>query len=222
MYPFFKVPIIKKVISYIVPVTVASSSSKQNPFLEFILYRNQWQLATEDALYSDGDRYLPFRVAFKRVSKDKLENLGDCVVLGAGLGSIVQILSGKYRCKARYVLVEHDAMILDWAIKNLSSKGIANVVSHCESAEDYVKKERRQFDLVCIDIFSGREVPPLFTEKDFLLETRRVLKPGGMWMMNYIINDPREFAVYMDTVRAIFPEILVLEKEQNRILIYKG
>lgn len=222
VYPFFKIPLLKRVLSYIMPITVAHSSSKQNPFMEFILYRNQWQLATEDALYSDGDRYKPFRIAFKHVPRERLAELNSCLILGAGLGSIVQILSGKYNVQATYSLVEHDNKILQWAMEHLNAQGIHRLVPYCEDALYFVQREKQQFDLICIDIFNGREVPPDFTEKAFLQHTRKILKPDGIWIMNYIINDPKELSDYTKQVKRIFPDVKIIEKDQNVILINVG
>lgn len=219
VYPFFKVSPLKRLLSYLVPVTVATRSGSRNKFLEFILYRNQWQLATEEALYSDGNRYQPFRIAFNNISKQRLSQVSDCLVLGTGLGSVVQILWEKYNCRGKFNLVEYDEAILKWALEYLSSMGIQNLEAHCINAAEFVKKDHRHYDLICIDIFSGREVPSLFTETDFLDSTRKLLKPGGIWVMNYIVNDQREMYEYMKNVKRIFPQVEVIEKEQNRILI---
>lgn len=219
VHPFFKISPLKRLLSYLVPVTVASSSGSQNKFLEFILYRNQWQLATDDALYSDGTRYQPFRIAFRNIPGKKLSAVSDCLILGTGLGSIVQILWTKYKCYPRFSLVEYDEKILKWALENLTSMGVSNLTPYCDNAADFVKKNSNTYDLICVDIFNGREVPSLFTEKEFLLNTRKLLKPGGIWIMNYIVNDDKELRDYMDNVHSIFPQVDIIEKEQNRILI---
>lgn len=206
-------------LSYLMPVTIANSYGKQNKFLEFILYRNQWQLATEDALYSDGTRYEPFRVAFKNVPKDKLDQVKDCLILGTGLGSIVQILSGKYKCNPNYTLVEYDETILKWAMESLLAMGIKNMTPYYGYAEDFVKECKGKYDLLCIDIFTGREVPLQFTELEFLVATKRLLKPGGIWIMNYIVNDPRETMQFLRNIKSLFPDVEVIEKNQNMLLI---
>jgi 16S rRNA G1207 methylase RsmC len=219
VYHFFKVSPLKKVLSYLVPVTVATSSGSQNQFLEFILYRNQWQLATEEALYSDGNRYQPFRIAFRHVPKKKLGEVSECLILGTGLGSIVQILFEKYKCSPRFTLVEYDKQILQWALENLSAMGIPKLQPHCENAAEFVKHDKKKYDLLCVDIFKGREVPSLFTEEEFLMDSKRLLKPGGTWIMNYIINDENEMLQFLQNVRRIFVNVEIIEKEQNRILI---
>jgi len=218
-YPFFKIPPVKRLLSYLVPVTIANSSGSRNRFLEFILYRNQWQLATEDALYSDGDRYQPFKMAFRQLPREQLAALDRCLVLGTGLGSIVQILTGKYRSKATFSLVEHDEKILGWALESLSAQGIEKLEPYCDNAADFVKRATAQYDMICIDIFNGREVPSLFTERAFLQDSYKLLRPGGTWIMNYIVNDDEETRQFMRNVRELFGNMRVLEKEQNRVLI---
>jgi 2-polyprenyl-3-methyl-5-hydroxy-6-metoxy-1,4-benzoquinol methylase len=219
VHPFFKVSPLKRLLSYLIPVTVANSTGSENKFLEFILYRNQWQLATEDALYSDGNRYQPYRIAFKNVPKQRLELISDCLILGTGLGSIVQILHGKYKIDAHFSLVEYDEKILHWALESLASQGITKIDPYCNNAADFVQQHHKKYDLICIDIFSGREVPTLFTEIDFLQRSKKLLKPNGIWIMNYIINDEKETLDFLRNVKALFPDVEVIEKEQNRILI---
>lgn len=219
VHPFFKISPLKRMLSYLVPVTVANTSSTQNPFLEFILYRNQWQLATEEALYSDGNRYQPFRMAFKNVPAGRLAKVERCLVLGTGLGSLVEILHGRYKCRAAFTLVEHDEKILKWALEGLTAKGVSKMKPVCTNAHTYVATDKGRYDLICIDIFNGREVPSIFTEKDFLSNSQKLLSPGGVWIMNYIINDRSELLEFMRNVKAVFPKLKVLEKDQNRILI---
>lgn len=219
IHPFFKVSPLKRLISYLIPVTVANSSGSQNRHLEFILYRNQWQLATEEALYSDGTRYEPFRIAFKNAPKEKLASLKDCLILGTGLGSIVQILTSKYKSSPNFTLVEYDETILKWALESLSAMGIKKLKPFCDYAEDFVTKDKGKYDLICVDIFTGREVPIQFTEKDFLVATKRLLKPGGLWIMNYIVNDSKETFHFLSNVKSLFPEVDVIERNQNMLLI---
>lgn len=219
MHPFFKVSPVKRVLSYLIPVTIATPPGSKNKFLEFILYRNQWQLATEEALYSDGNRYQPFRIAFKNVPKARLTAVNDCLILGTGLGSIAQILWEKYKHNPKFTLVEYDEQILKWALENLAARGIRNLDPHCINAAEFVRKEQRRYDLVCVDIFNGREVPSLFTEQEFLVQTKKLLKPGGIWIMNYIINDEVELYHFLSNVKSIFSSVDIIEKEQNRILI---
>ncbi|PSK92587.1 spermidine synthase [Taibaiella chishuiensis] len=219
LHPFFKVSPLKRILSYIVPVTVAYSHGTENTFLEFILYRNQWQLATEDALYSDGNRYEPFRLAFKHIEKQHLATLSSCLILGTGLGSIAQILCSRYGYKGHFSLVEIDRTILDWATDQLTTQGIVNISAHCCNAAGFVKEDVKQYDLVCIDIFQGREVPEVFTELEFLRNARQRLAEGGIWIMNYIINDEKELAAYMRNIRSVFSVVDVVEKGENRILI---
>lgn len=186
-----------------------------------MLYRNQWQLATEDALYSDGTRYEPFRVAFKHVPKAALTSLQDCLILGTGLGSIVQILISKYKSNPNFTLVEYDETILKWAFESLSAMGIGKLKPYCDKAEDFVTKDKGKYDLICVDIFIGREVPIQFTQMDFLVATKRLLKPGGLWIMNYIVNDSKETMQFLGNIKSLFPDVEVIEKNQNMLLIAK-
>lgn len=217
----YRVPLLKRLLSFLVPITVRQDKSDHSPYLELLYFRGQWQLATEDALYSDGDRYLPFRMAFRRLSAEKLSGLGSCLLLGTGLGSIVQILHKKYRCKARFTLVEHDEKILKWAVEALSGQGIGHIESYCQDAGAFVDGNvgGNVYELVCVDIFNGREVPPDFTTPAFLRSSFELVAPNGIWFMNYIVTDDEAYAALLSHARDCIGPVEVVEKGQNRILM---
>jgi spermidine synthase len=139
--------------------------------------------------------------------------------LGTGLGSIIQILAERYKCKPNYTLVEYDETILKWAMESLTAMGIEHLTPYFGYAEDFVKEDKGKYDLLCIDIFTGREVPLQFTEMEFLIASKRLLKPGGLWIMNYIVNDTRETMQFLGNVKSLFPDLEVIEKNQNMLLI---
>ncbi len=73
--------------------------------------------------------------------------------------------------------------------------------------------------MVCIDLFHGREVPDRFIALDFLQQTKQLVKPGGVWIMNYIRIDEPTTALLMANVQKLFKEVITLDKKQNRVLI---
>lgn len=63
-------------------------------------------------------------------------------------------------------------------------------------------------DLIVGDAFGGLAVPWHLTTHEFLTELRRVLKPGGVYMMNVIDGPPYGFArAEAATLRAVFPYV---------------
>src|ERR1044072_5212819 len=105
----------QRLLSYLYPIRVRSSSSPENPVLELLYYQGRWQLGSVDVLYSDGHRYRPLGAPFKAV-RHRLARLEEVVVLGTGLGSAVAILN-RQGFHPPFTLVELDGVVLDWALE---------------------------------------------------------------------------------------------------------
>ena len=191
-----------------------------NNYLELLLYRNQFQLATVDALYSDGDRYRPATAALDHL-KGKLSATGNVLVLGAGLGSMVRAMR-KYGYDPRFTLVDIDKVVLKWAMECLDDERISSIVPVCDSAQRFIAETQKKYDLIFIDVFSGRVVPAFVTSAAFLEQCRECLAPGGFVAFNYIINDQKEWEEVQRTCSLVLPGYKVIDLGANRIIIAKA
>lgn len=219
MQSFFKVSWYKRLLSYLIPVIVKKGAEEDGSSLQVMLYNNSWQLASQTALYSDGISYRPFRLAFKQLDAGFLGRNKSCLVLGTGLGSIVQILRRKYKSNADFYLVEKEEKILHWAVGLLQQQGVKKIYPFCVDAASYLAQHGNQYELICVDVFKDRVVPYFFITDQFLSDCRAALLPGGVWIMNYIINDAEEWETFAGRVSSVFGSVTILESEQNRILI---
>jgi len=188
--------------------------------LELLLVRNQPLLLTEGALYSDGKRYLPAVTLAKHLGSG-LRDLKSVLVLGAGLGSIVRVLRAR-GCHPGYTLVEKDATVLRWAMETLAEDGrppADRLEPICQDAEAFMEENRRQFDLVFVDVFRGRRVPAFVTTPLFLHRCRDSLAPGGRVVFNYLADDEDRWKKVHEVLLGIFPGAPVASIRDNRILI---
>lgn len=207
-----------KVLSYVFPIVLRRGSSTYNPLLELILYRNQLQLATDDALYSDGKRYKPLVMAFNSV-KERLGDVHTVLALGTGIGSIVQILN-KMDQHPSFTLVDKDNMIIEWAseiLKDVSPNKDWTLV--CADAAEYIDTAEQKYDMVVIDIFNSRVVPQFVTGTAFLEKCRRRLNPGGIFILNYIVSDEAGWQEVYTNLENVFHSIRVLSNDMNRIIL---
>lgn len=211
------VSLLKRMKSYFMPVLISHAYDVYGSPLKIYLYKNQWQLAKGDALYSDGVRYLPFRLAFKEIGKYTLSKKDNILLLGTGLASGVQIFSKKYNREAHFTLVEIDRQILNWATALLTVMGIKNISAYCRDAHTFLNENEVKFDLVLIDIFIGRHVPELFTSASFLKAVKTHLSPGGIWIMNYMINSDEDLVNYKNNLKSVFKDIHMIYERENII-----
>lgn len=211
-----QLPGYKKLLSYITPVLVYKTASAENPLLELFYYRGSYQLATMDALYSDGTRYRPLSIGFKHIKKD-LPAVKDILVLGTGLGSGVQIM-GRMGYTPHFTLVEYDNVILKMAMELLPEYG-GKITPVCADAQVYMRTNTQKHDIVVVDIFNSRVVPQFVTTTEFLTQCRDSIRPGGHLIFNYIIQQKEEWHRVDAIIRSVFSKCYCIDDGINRIII---
>lgn len=214
-----KLSFAQKTLSYLYPVKIRKSAGEVNPLLELFLYKGQWQLATEDAIYSDGDRYRPLRLAFGKL-KQYLPHIKNVLVLGTGLGSAVSIMD-KMNIHPKIDLVEIDATILNWAKELLPEASLPRLEFICADANHFIRQNKKKYDLLIVDIFMSREVPDFVTEKEFLACCKSALAANGILVLNYIVADIESWNRFEELMTGIFSSCTVHPLGLNRILTAK-
>jgi spermidine synthase len=211
------IPIHKRLLSLIYPVKIRSGAGGQFPVPELFLYQGRFQLATQDALYSDGKHYRPMLTAYKKL-KHHLPAVENVLVMGCGLASAVEIMYGK-GYKPRYTLVDIDKEVMRWALELLPDDAAAKVTPVCEDAAVFAAQHNILYDLVIVDIFLGRHVPAFVTATEFLKHCRRLMKGGGHFVLNYMVADEAKWEVALNNIKAFFPNVSVSAIGINRIVI---
>lgn len=214
-----QIPVYKKILSYLAPVLIRRETGKHNPLLELFYYRGRYQLATLDALYSDGNRYRPMRLAFDNIG-DGMAKVKNVLVLGTGLGSAVQVMADK-GYSPHFTLVEYDDTVLKWAMELMPpyKGGITPVIAE---AKQYMQQNTATYDMVIVDIFSGRIAPSFVTSNEFLTNCRRSINPGGYMVLNYIIQRNEDWLRIDKIIRTVFPVCFCIDDGINRIVIARA
>ena len=188
-----------------------------NAELHLILFGGRLQLISNDAVYSDGDKYIP---AVKVVShlKKQLPSIKNVLVLGSGLGSIVYVMR-KRGVDPHFTLVEQDKVVLKWAMELLDEENEDKVTPVCMDARAFMLQNANKYDLVFIDIFDGLFVPDFVCSKEFLVQCKSSLAPGGHIAFNYIANDDRKWEQVRSLFTEIFPGHKVINVSINKIFV---
>jgi len=198
-------------------VTLRRLTGRADLAIELLLYHNRLQLATNDALYSDGDKYTP-AVAVCRQLKSFLPGVRSVLVLGTGLGSLMQVMARKGH-RPDYTLVEMEQEILHLAMEFNTTRAGQKIEPVCADACIYMAQNTRQYDLVFIDVFTGRVVPEFVFAEPFLRQCREGMAAGGRVAFNYMINDWQEWQRVQRMFSLVFPGYTTIERGENRILI---
>lgn len=175
------------------------------------------QLGTADAVYSDGAAYRPALVLCEYLGS-KLPTLKQVLVIGGGLGSMVEVLA-KYKTYPAVTLVEIDKQVLQWALAHLEDKRTGTINPVCADAAIYMQHNEQQYDLVFIDLFVGRVVPEFVTKEAFLKQCQKSVQAGGYCAMNYIVNNETEWQDVQALFSKVCPTHVVLKNGLNRVLV---
>ena len=212
-----KIPAYKRALSYFHPVWLSNRKGTVNPTLELLLYKGRIQLATADALYSDGVYYTPALAVTNHLRKF-LPGISKVLVLGVGLGSMVQVIR-KMGLSPSFTLVEIDEVVLQLALGYLQLDADVSIDAVCQDARLFMATNTVQFDLIFIDIFDSRVVPEFTTSAGFLRNCRACIAPGGRVAFNYIVNDEKKWQKTQEVFASIFPRHTIINSDINRIFI---
>ena len=179
--------------------------------------RGQYQLATKDAIYSDGLRYRPATASLGAL-RAYLPGIKKVLVLGAGVGSMITTMRAK-GYYPHFTLVDNDKVILKWAIECLDDEYISSIAPVCMDALSFIEENTSKFDLVFIDIFIGRVVPDFVITEEFLTQCRNSLSVGGHLVFNYIINDQHQWDSVKSICGNIFTGQQIIDLGSNQIII---
>lgn len=179
----------KKVLGYLYPITISKQENEQHPNLQIKYYQGQYQLESGGALYSDGHRYTPFRLAYRFLEKkNSLKNTEDFLLLGAGLGSALKRLHEVYKMFPTTYLVEQDADILACSKKYLLNEQTKNIHFIQDDALVYLLKTKNTFDLIGVDLFHNLENSSLLKDPKFWEQVVQVCKPKTTLIVNTIFT----------------------------------
>lgn len=204
----------KRFISFFLPLKMWRGLGSHGQRLELILYQGQWQLTTDDAIYSDGWRYQPLRVAFGKIRK-RLPFVEQAVFLGSGIGSGIMVLR-RMGFVPQCTLVDHDEEILNLARSVLQQPAIR---FSCMDAEGFVHHSEENFDLLVIDIFEGRVVPGFVSNEQFLLRCRQLMRKDGIIVVNFMVNQAED-GLRLQNIINLLPRCEVIDLGVNKVILF--
>ncbi|MFI5203040.1 MAG: spermidine synthase [Flavobacteriales bacterium] len=180
---------LRKLVSYLVPVSVEKRKSTISPGLEVTLLKGKYVLDSKNVNYSFGGLHEVFSDSFKHYNI-RNRKINTVLILGFGAGSVASILQHEYKKECAITGVEKDPEVLELAKKYFGLEKYNNLILYCEDALEYVKRCSDTFDLIVIDVFIDNLVPGSFHAHDFLTGVKRLLNKNGIVFFNKISNSP--------------------------------
>lgn len=216
-HPFYKV-----LLSHFKDVSIESTSSLHNPYLEVLLVKGRHQLVTRDAIYSFDDKYLNFMETFKQLDWSKIDGK-DVLVLGLGLGSVILILEKHFKKKFDYTAIEIDPEIC----RLCSTYTLNEIDSFVEviptEAMQFLNSGSIKYDMVIMDVFQSAIIPKKFQSLDFLRLLESKLKSNSSVLlynrMNITLQDREENITFKSLAKTVFPSSDYLKIKDNLVFI---
>jgi spermidine synthase len=172
----------KKWLSYLFPFSIKKLSSKHHGQLEISLVNGKKVLDTSNSNYSYGSLQ---QILKKGIQSIRFEpNTNDILVLGMGVGSILQTLRDDFDSKAIVDLVEFDPQIIELAVQDFNLEKYQPYVLYEMDAFHYLQNCNKYYQLIVVDLFIGNKIPEQFISPAFVQILENHLQKGGKIIFN--------------------------------------
>lgn len=175
-------------LSYLYPQTILRTSSIFNHDIRVNEEHGRYKLLVNGSRQSGSYIEMLWKRAFRAFEMAPNPAVKKILVLGVGGGTVIHMLHTWYP-NASIVGVDIDQKILDIGKTYFGLSSMSHLQLDCMDANiavfDFAKKVH-QYDLVIIDIFSGRYIPEFVSSKAFLKKIVTLLSPNGIVLINFL------------------------------------
>jgi len=190
---------LKKILSYVYPIQVHACSSKYNSFLEVILSKGRYQMNSRSANYSFGGLHTLFQNTFRDIEIEAL-NISNCLLLGLGGGSVINLIRKKHELNFPITAVELDPLVIELGNKYFDVCGYNNLSVVNDDAFNFVRDCSGVYDLIIIDIYINDEVPGKFHTKEFISGLENISHANTIILFNKMLKGRKSEPEYSNLV----------------------
>lgn len=195
--------LIKKILSYLYPVTVEKFNSRINPGLEVRIENGKHVLNTQHSNYSFGKLH---EVMLNAIEAIEICDNANALVLGMGGGSIITILNSKKK-EIKIDAVEIDRAVIKIAHDFFCISSNKNLHIVEADAFSFVESCNKIYNLIIIDLFIDDEVPDLVFTREFLRSCKKILADDGTIILNASIPNKPFIKANDDLLHEVFGRI---------------
>jgi len=209
--------------TYLFPRIVARLSTPYNHDIRILEEAGRYKLLVDGTRQSGTYITSLWEDVFRTFGITDGNALRKILVLGVAGGSVIHLLH-KLFPKAEITGVDIDPVMVDIGKKYFSVSSIAGLTIVIADANEFVKAEtdkKDRFDLVIVDVFWGRHIPPFVSEEQFLLKLKKLIGPPGKIIINYLReNEYHELGnILLDKLSRIFHSVSDREIFLNRFFM---
>lgn len=175
----------QKYWSYINRIVVEQTSSDFNEKLIIAIQDGKYVLNAKNANFSFASLHRVFQQAFQKI-KINDKSTQSILVLGCGAGSIPKIVYKELGLNPEMDAVEIDDKVIDLGNKYFGLNKYENLNIIVDDASQYLKNTTKKYDLICVDIFDGLNVPQEFLTQHFFEQLKSKLSDKGELLFNFV------------------------------------
>lgn len=175
---------------------------------------DSWLLTVDGVAQSYVDRADPTHLEFDyvRLMGDVVDALPPgpltAVHLGGGGCTLPRYVAAT-RPGSRQLVVEADEALASLVRESFGTKGFRLRVG--DAREELPRLRQGESDLVVADVFESAQQPTHVTTLEWVQAVTRLLRPGGVYVVNVADGRPLAFArAQVATLLAVFPHVLLL------------
>lgn len=178
---------LKKLFSYILPITIFKSKSSISKSIEVTWTNGELVIDSENTNYSYGSLQRVLRIGLLKIGFPTIQSMNTLLVLGVAGGSVIKTLVDEIQFKGRIKGVDIDPKIIEIANTYFHLNEIPNVEIHIQDAFEYVLRCNEKHDLIIIDIFEDIQMPNFLFESFFINHVASLLNPKGFILFNTML-----------------------------------
>jgi len=210
--------VIKKVLSYLYPITIHKETSEISKQLEVTFVDGKLVLDSKQTNYSYGSLQKILRKGLKFIGVDEILRMKHILVLGVGGGSVIDTLVNEFKYQGKISGVEMDQKILDLGNKYFGLNQYPNLNVFHHEAFEFILKTKLKYDLIIIDIFQDTYMPGFLFESFFQNRLTQLLEPDGYILFNTMLlskADEVRNKTYVDMWEKYNFEVKLLPRLEN-------
>lgn len=182
--------------------------SKYNGTLEVDFEDGLKVLNSENTCYSGKTLHDIFVKVFRSIDMKQRKSV---LLLGLGGGTVVSILQDELNFEGKIVAVELDPVIADIAVKDFGIIPGKKMEIVCADATEFVKSDKRKFDMIICDIFVDNTLPEVIVKPEFWNNIAKRLSHNGLIVFN-VFHELKKMVEVANHLSARGYEVNVLPK----------
>jgi spermidine synthase len=183
---------LKKVLSYLVPIKIHTVKSVLSKSIEVTWTNGELVLDSENTNYSYGSLQRILRLGLKTIGFDNIIKMEHVLILGVAGGSVVKTLVNEIKFGGRITGVEIDPEIIKLANHYFKLDEIEQLEIVIDDAFEFVLKTKEKYDLIIIDVFQDTTMPNFLYESYFVNNICSLLKSKGFVLFNTMLLNEQQ------------------------------